>query len=131
MFLLSINENLSTLENFALNRPEYINGVKITYNHLGQPVHPGLRPVSKTLPTYNEIMNEAAEKSAAVQFQSKPKASTFKEQLQQNSLYEKSKINSNFHLNVKNQYLPFNNAIQQNVNIENINSLEKGKFYID
>lgn len=114
VYFLSINANLSNLENFALNRPENINGAKVTYNHLGQPVHPGLKPVSKTLPTYNEIMNEAAERSATV-IHAKPKASTFRDQLLQNSLYEKSKINSHYHLNV-NQPLPFNSSNkQQNV----------------
>lgn len=57
-------------------------------------------------------MNEAAERSAAT-VQPKPKASTFRDQLLQNSLYEKSKINANYHLNVKNQFLPFNNSNQQ------------------
>lgn len=91
----------------------------MTYNHLGQPVHPGLKPVSKALPTYNEIMNDAAERSAAA-VQPKPKASTFRDQLLQNSLYEKSKINANYHLNVKNQFLPFSNNSNQQQNVSKL-----------
>jgi len=110
-------ENLTSQLNDNQNKQWSQLNSKITYNSKGQPIHPGLRPIGTqaartTLPSYSQLVNDEKISPSIIK---SVKAPTILAQTV--NINETSKKNS--HLNLKNQYLPYQINIESNQNVIN------------
>lgn len=115
----NFSKNLNQFNEYQKQKQESNSSQKSTYNAHGHVIHPGLKSVSKNLPSYSEITRSHIDEKVNSVNTNKTKAPTFRGQIIENSMSEKNKINSNFQLNLKNKYLPYqqsnNTQSQQNV----------------
>jgi len=121
---MNFNSNIPNIENLTsqLNDSQQKQwpqlNQKITYNSKGQPVHPGLRPISTqatrtTLPTYSQLLNDEKIIPAVIK---SVKAPTL---LAQPGININDKAKTSFHLNLKNQYLPYQANTEPKQNVTN------------
>ena len=112
----NFNRNLNQFNEYQKQKQAQKN----VFNAYGHVVHPGLKSVTKNLPSYSEMTGAHIDEQVSSVNMNKSKAPTFRGQIIENTMSEKNKINSNFQLNLKNQYLPYqSNSTQpkQNNNV--------------